>query len=125
MKTETKIEIIDDEEDLCFLLKRGLSKKFNHIEYSHTLKEGLPLFEKLNPNWLILDNNLPDGLGWQQTNSFLQINPEINIIYISANPDSIIDKSLKNAYHFIKPLDIVKITDLILSKQEQTCSCKA
>ncbi len=122
MQAETKIEIIDDEEDLCFLLKHSLSKKFKQIEYSHTLKDGLPLFEKLNPNWLILDNNLPDGLGWQQTNNFLKLNPEINIIYISANPDSIIDKNLKNAYHFIKPLDINKITDLILSKQDQCFS---
>ena len=98
METKTKIEIIDDEEDLCFLLKRGLSKNFTDIEYSHNLKDGLPLFEKLNPHWLILDNNLPDGLGWQNTHNFLKMNPEVNIIYISANPDSEIDKNLKNAY---------------------------
>ncbi len=117
MKTITKIEIIDDEEDLCFLLKLRLSKKFDKVECSHTLKDGLPLFEKMHPNWLILDNNLPDGLGWQHSANFVALNPEINIIYISANPDSIIDTNLKNAYHFIKPLDINKITDLILSKQ--------
>lgn len=122
MNTDAKIEIIDDEEDLCFLLKLSLSKKFKRIEYSHTLEEGLPLFKKLNPNWLILDNNLPDGLGWQHTNTFLSINPEVNIIYISANPDSVIDANLKNAYHFIKPLDIGKIADLILSKETQAFS---
>jgi DNA-binding response OmpR family regulator len=116
MKVDTKIEIIDDEEDLCFLLKLGLNKSFSKIEYTHTLKDGLTLFEKTKPNWLILDNNLPDALGWQHVNKFLAINDEVNVIYISANPDSVIDTSLKNSYHFIKPLDIGKITELILSK---------
>jgi len=113
----TKIEIIDDEKDLCFLLKMSLTKKFSEIEYAHTLKDGLVLFEKSKPNWLILDNNLPDGLGWQSTDKFLSINKAVNIIYISANPDSVNDKKLENAYHFVKPLNISKITELILSKE--------
>jgi DNA-binding response OmpR family regulator len=116
MNSNTKIEIIDDEKDLCFLIKLSLNKKFNKIEYAHTLKDGLNLFEKCNPNWLILDNNLPDGLGWQQADKFLSINKKVNIIYISANPDSSIDKKSENFYHFVKPLDINKIAELILSK---------
>ncbi len=117
MNANTKIEIIDDEKDLCFLLKLSLTKKFSKIEYAHTLKDGLILFEKSKPHWLILDNNLPDGLGWQHTDNFLSINKAVNIIYISANPDSTIDKKSDNVYHFVKPLDIGKITELILSKE--------
>ena len=118
MNTSTKIEIIDDEEDLCFLLKLSLTKKFNYITYAHTLKDGIVLFEKSKPDWLILDNNLPDGLGWKHTDKFLSLNKNVNIIYISANPDSVHDKKLEGAFHFVKPLDISKITQLILSKEE-------
>jgi DNA-binding response OmpR family regulator len=118
MKANTRIEIIDDEEDLCFLLKLGLSKNFDSIEYSHTLKDGVQLFKEFLPHWLILDNNLPDAVGWEHLHEFVTINEHVNIICISANPDSVLDKSLKNAYHFVKPLNVNKITDLILSKQE-------
>ena len=118
MPTGTRIEIIDDEEDLCFLLKLGLSKNFDRIEYSHTFKDGVKLFKDFSPHWLILDNNLPDAIGWERVHEFFAINENIHIICISANPDSVLDKNLKNAYHFVKPLDINKITDLILSKQK-------
>ena len=80
------MEIIDDEKDLCFLLKLNLHKNFNKIEYAHTLEEGFLLFEKSKPNWLILDNNLPDGLGWHYTDKFLSINKKkYNIVYIVIN----------------------------------------
>ena len=116
MRTDPKIAIIDDEEDLCFLLKLSLNKTFQEIEYKHTLKEGLALFKKLKPHWLILDNNLPDALGWQHVDEFLALNSEVNIICISANPNSAVDKNKKNVHHFIKPLDIPKMKELILSK---------
>jgi two-component system response regulator VicR len=116
MTGNPKIEIIDDEEDLCFLLKLGLNKTFNNIEYKHTLREGLVLFEELKPHWLILDNNLSDALGWQHIEKFLALDSEVNIICISASPDSSIEKNQKNTYHFIKPLNIGEITELILSK---------
>lgn len=118
MKANTRIEIIDDEEDLCFLLKLGLSKNFDSIEYSHTLKDGVKLFKDFSPHWLILDNNLPDAVGWEHLHEFLAINQDVNIICISANPDSVLDKNLKNAWHFVKPLNVNKIADLIMSKQE-------
>lgn len=118
MKANTRIEIIDDEEDLCFLLKLGLSKNFHSIEYSHTLKDGIKLFKDFLPHWLILDNNLPDAVGWDHLNEFLAINENVSIICISANPDSVLNKNLKNTYHFVKPLNVNKIADLILSKQE-------
>ncbi len=117
MKAHARIEIIDDEEDLCFLLKLGLSKNFESIEYRHTLKEGLILFNEFDPKWLILDNNLPDAIGWEHIGKFTAINKDINIICISANPDSVIDKDMSNTYHFIKPVDVGEITELILSKE--------
>ncbi len=117
MKAHTRIEIIDDEEDLCFLLKLGLSRNFENIEYRHTLKDGLILFEQFEPKWLILDNNLPDAIGWEHLDKFRFINRDVNIICISANPDSVIDKNIRNTYHFIKPVDVSEIAELILSKE--------
>jgi len=117
MKANTRIEIIDDEEDLCFLLKLGLSKNFESIEYRHNLKDGIELYKEFKPKWLILDNNLPDAIGWEHLDKFIAINEHINLICISANPDSVIDKNISNAYHFIKPLNVNKIAELILSKE--------
>jgi DNA-binding NtrC family response regulator len=111
----TKIIIIDDEVDLCFLLGNMLT---THYEVSSffTLEEGMEGIQKVRPNWLILDNDLPDGRGWDRTNEILRENPGIQIIKISANPDSERTHDLENVHYLIKPIHVNSITELIRKK---------
>ena len=55
--------IIDDELDICLLLKNYLKKKTDKVSYSTNLKEGFSIFKEIGPDLLILDHNLPDGYG--------------------------------------------------------------
>ena len=66
-----KVLIIDDEVDFCLLLKYYLSKKDCDVSMSHTLREGLGMVENKHPDVIILDNNLPDGLGWSEAQNIL------------------------------------------------------
>lgn len=62
--------IIDDELDICMLLKSFLTRKNKEVSCSSSLKDG---FEKLvtqQPEILILDQNLPDGLGINNIRKF-------------------------------------------------------
>jgi DNA-binding NtrC family response regulator len=78
-----KILIIDDEVDLCILMKNYLAKKNYHVHYAHTLKDGMQLMEEVVPDILFLDNNLPDGIGWTKASFFLDINPSLQLYLMS------------------------------------------
>ncbi|RZS74375.1 response regulator [Pseudobacter ginsenosidimutans] len=75
--------IIDDEQDLCSLLKVYFSRKNYVVHYTHTLQEGVQEMQTLHPDILFLDNNLPDGIGWMQVESFLKVNPELKLYLMS------------------------------------------
>ena len=108
-----KILIIDDEPDLCFLLSTMLISNGFDVIYYHTIKEGLEAIKTSKPHWVIIDNNLPDGLGWEKSNDILKLNENINIIKISANPDSPRNDNRYNIHYLIKPIKVKAVIDLI------------
>ncbi len=79
-----KVLIIDDEIDFCLLLKSYLSKLRYEVYYSNSLNEGVEQAKKINPSIIFLDNNLPDGLGWELAVYFLEQYPEAQLNLISA-----------------------------------------
>ena len=84
LKKRKKILIIDDEEDLCLLIKAHLSRKNYEVYTSYSLKQGLKEVENVLPDILFLDNNLPDGLGWESAKKILGNHPNIQVHLISA-----------------------------------------
>lgn len=86
MKTYNNALIIDDDKDLCFLLKNVLKPKVETIEVAGTLEEGKQLLSKNAPDVIFLDNNLPDGQGVMYISLFKHIAPMAKIIVISAIP---------------------------------------
>lgn len=77
--------IIDDEVDLCLLIKSYLQRKGYTVFIAHDLGDGLQKISDHLPNLIFLDNNLPDGLGWQQAPAIASDFPLINQYLISAN----------------------------------------
>ena len=51
---------------------------------SHTIEEGRHMIETLNPDILFLDNNLPDGIGWNLAAEIANTYPDTYIVLISA-----------------------------------------
>lgn len=99
------ILIIDDEVEVCMLLSSYLSKKNKQVAFSTTLQDGLSAFEKMNPQLLLLDNNLPDGYGIDHITFFKQHNPSVCIVLISARSDLKNSALEKGADFFIeKPI---------------------
>lgn len=84
MKLQKKVLVIDDETDLCLLIKNFLTRKDCEVYLSHTLQEGLELVDTVLPDILFLDNNLPDGLGWEQASLLMEKHPAMKINLISA-----------------------------------------
>jgi two-component system, OmpR family, response regulator len=116
MDGKIKIVIIDDEPDLCFLLSTMLKSQGYEVLSAFNLLNGLQLVKSILPNWIIIDNNLPDGFGWEKVDEITQNIPSAKIIKISADADDTADKT-QNVFYLPKPIDIKLIAEIINSSK--------
>ena len=106
--------IIDDEIDICLLLKNFLRKKSEKVLCSLTLNDGFSKFKELKPDLLILDHNLPDGHGIENIRNFKNQNSSLYIIVISAM-SYLRNTALENGadYFMEKPISFKKLDQLL------------
>ena len=90
------------------MLKRFLSRYYKTVEISHTLKDGLVLAEKMKPDFLFLDNNLPDGTGIEHIKFFRDFSAKIIMISAMTNLE---EHALKTGADFFigKPISFPAI----------------
>jgi DNA-binding response OmpR family regulator len=82
-----KVLIVDDEIDLCLLLKSYFTRKGYETTIAYTLAKALDEIQQFAPDLVFLDNNLADGLGWSMVPAILHSHPNLHIFLISAyNP---------------------------------------
>jgi DNA-binding response OmpR family regulator len=79
-----KVLIIDDEEDFGMLMRRFFSQKNYDVYVAYTIADGLKLLDEHLPDIIFLDNNLPDGYGWDKTEYILATYPQTQLNLISA-----------------------------------------
>jgi two-component system, OmpR family, response regulator len=103
-----KIVIIDDEEDLCHLMRTYLMDLDYDVFLANTLGKGLSLMKEVVPDILFIDNNLPDGLGWDKMNYLMKEYPDCKINLISAykNPSTEANGNSSSIKVLEKPLSL-------------------
>lgn len=115
------ILIIDDEPDICRLLKMSLSRDGYQVKYVHGLNEGLAFIEEEEPDILFLDIHLPDGSGLAALPFIKENHDNIIIVTISAF-DAGYEKeaalSSGASYFLPKPFNIKSLKDLMLQLHE-------
>ena len=79
-----KILLIDDERDFGVLMKSFFTRKNCEVYHALTLAEGMKILDEVDPDYIFLDNNLPDGLGWGKTEYILVNYPRAQLNLISA-----------------------------------------
>ena len=80
-----QVLIIDDEADVCYLLKGILKQKNIDAAYVNTLAEGEDALEKYEPPVIFLDNHLPDGFGMDYIRTFKKEHPASKIVMLTAH----------------------------------------
>ncbi len=80
-----RVLIVDDEIDLCIMIRLFLTRKNYEVYIAHTLSEGFQKMNAVKPDSLLLDNNLPDGMGWDFAKNIHQQYPDMHITLISAH----------------------------------------
>jgi DNA-binding response OmpR family regulator len=79
-----KVLIVDDEIDLCLLLKSYFTRKGYQVSIAYTIAKALDELQSFAPDILFLDNNLADGLGWSMVPAILRSSPSLKVYLISA-----------------------------------------
>ena len=113
MQSRKKVLIIDDEVDLCLLLKTYLMRRNYDVFYSHTLSEGLNQFQEVQPDILFLDNNLPDGIGWDKAAGLMEKYPTLQVHLISAYQPNAPDHVSSSFKVWEKPLTLKDLDNYI------------
>jgi DNA-binding response OmpR family regulator len=108
--TNKKILIIDDETDLCLLLKDYFVRKNYEVIVSHTLSEGVNILNTERPKILFLDNNLPDGVGWDMAHVIATDFPDTYLVLISAFHSTIPKMPVGSQFRVIeKPISMSEL----------------
>ena len=84
---KVKVLIIDDETDFCGIMKGYFMKKDYEVWTAYTIQDGMFKLCDHRPDILLLDNNLPDGNGWEVVDKVVELFPQIKIYLISAHRD--------------------------------------
>jgi len=107
-----KILIIDDEADFCLLLKSYFSSKQYEVYYSYSLNSGMKLLEEIHPDILFLDNNLPDGSGWNTADQIMEKHPQLQLNLISTHQNGFAKKETKSLRIWEKPLKLAELNKM-------------
>ena len=109
-----KILIVDDESDFGNLLKNFLSRRGYEVHLSHTLREGMQALDDIKPDFLILDNNLPDGLGWEKMEYIIGKLKDIKLILISAYHHNLaLTQKFPDVKIFEKPIVLAELNEYL------------
>ncbi len=77
--------IIDDEQDICFMLSNIINKKtYTPAAFVHSINEANHWLEHQHPSLIFLDNNLPDGKGVDFIPDLKKMLPDTRVVMITA-----------------------------------------
>jgi len=102
--------IIDDEVDLCLLMKNYLVHRQYTVHYALTLKEGIDMLDSFQPDILFLDNNLPDGIGWNKAKEIMNHHPRLSLYLMSGYQPNVPDDLPTDKFKVIqKPISFADL----------------
>jgi response regulator of citrate/malate metabolism len=117
-----KIVIIEDERDLGVLMRNFLVRQLNlkeaeeGIAVATSLKEGLDCIKKMRPDWVFIDNNLPDGKGISEIQHIRTIHEDKKIFVVTMSAmTNLKDEAFRNGadYFLDKPISFVEVKNII------------
>ena len=98
--------IIDDEQDFCLIMKNYFIKKGYNVHLAYSLSTGLNLLQETCPDILFLDNNLPDGNGWDSVDHIVENFPQLFTYMVSAYRNNSPGNNSSNIRVWEKPISL-------------------
>jgi DNA-binding response OmpR family regulator len=117
-----KIVIIEDEHDLGVLLRNFLVRQLSiktpeaSIKVASSIQEGMLCIHDIGPDWIFIDNNLPDGKGIDEIQKIKGAynGKGMKVVMMSAMTN-LKDEALKRGadYFLDKPISFVEVRNII------------
>ena len=110
-----EVLIIDDEKDLCQLLQVICQQRGLNTLIAHNLEEASIKLSK-NPDIIFLDNNLPDGSGFEFIHTIRKHSKNSFVVMMTAQSSDSFEKEVLQSginYFLVKPFDLSSVTNLI------------
>ena len=85
MTAISKILIVDDELDICYLLSGMLKQRNFRTGFVNSLSDAVVALETDTPSLVFLDNHLPDGFGLDFIPYVKKNYPDVKVIMITAH----------------------------------------
>lgn len=112
-----KIFLVDDDKNIIFIFQKYLEMLGHEIiDYAYNGVEAIQKFKEFDeiPDLILMDHIMPLKTGIETTKEILKINPQTNIIFVSADI-TVKEEAIKiGANSFIeKPIDFLILTNKI------------
>jgi two-component SAPR family response regulator len=92
--------IIDDEEELCMLMELVLERKHFQATSIHLLENSIKTILKVKPDYIFLDNHLPDGKGIDFIRPMIDTYPHAKIVMMTAHDEKqLTEKALHKPFN--------------------------
>lgn len=110
--------IIDDDEDMNYLLAGILKTRKIHALSVHSLEEAQEYLNYLKPSVIFLDNNFPEGLGVNFIRNIHSADKDIKIVMITADPSTWIKEKAwdQGINYFLEKPFSKQVIDRVLDK---------
>lgn len=121
------IVIIEDESDLGMLIRNFLGRQLettkpSTIKLFTSLIEGIDFVKRVQPDWVFIDNNLPDGKGIDEIENIKRLDQGENptrIIMMSAMTNLREEAFKRGVDYFLdKPISFVEIQNIFAQPAE-------
>ena len=108
---QNKILVVDDDKNICELLRLYLEKEGYNVILAFDWKEGLDKFKSQNPDLILLDVMMPNIDGWQVCRKIRETSdcPIIMLTAKSETIDKILGLELGADDYVVKPFDAKEI----------------
>ena len=122
--TQNKILVVDDDKNICELLRLYLEKEGYTVSLAFDGREGLDAFIKFNPDLVLLDVMMPNVDGWQVCREIRKTS-QCPIMMITAKGetiDKVLGLELGADDYVVKPFDSKEVVARIKAILRRTSS---
>lgn len=119
--TDAKILVVDDEEEICSLTRRFLSKRNHNIFTAYNVSQAIGLLQKERPKLVLLDIRLGDESGMDVLRLAKQIDKDVKVVMVTALNDEGLMKQAQvlGADDYItKPFTIAYLNEVVARELE-------
>ena len=123
--TQTKVLVIDDDRNICELLRLYLEKEGYNVTLAFDGKEGVDKFAKTQPDMILLDVMMPNMDGWQVCREIRKTSncPIIMLTAKGETIDKVLGLELGADDYVVKPFDSKEVVARIKAILRRSSQC--